>query len=812
VNAGTGMRARADVRSRTASLVVVTLVIGLAGAVSMAAFSGARRADSAYARYREVTNQPEAFMFGGKRCPFGAGTIPTQALAFPEVESWLTGWTTITTVSSLGGERLMGVSRFENSVEALSLTHEGSPRPLMLEGRMPSGADEILVGWNQVPAPQPQVGETVELEFIKAGHEEAAVSGAPKPEDLVRGVQVEVVGRAIMPGEIDGLNGSIITDEAFLQRWKGEAAGCDMGVVQLGGGIADVPRFTSHVSGLGDVFSFDTSTEAAIAERSGSLQGVILRMFGGLVLLAGLLVLGQVLVRRTLLGAIDTPILRALGMTRGQLVRGAAIPGAVVALASVVIAVVGAVGLTVFLPLAEVRRFEAEPGIWLEPSVLIAGAVVMVAGVMLSVVLPAWRTARASSGVLGTVEYRTERRPSRIATAVARTGLPVTAVAGTRLALEPGHGRTATPVRSGIIGLALAVTAMVGAFGFAASMDRLLSNPGLWGVRFDVATGHPFIGDVFERDAVPILVDDPGLADVTAGNFQETLRIVGPQGDSQESIWATETSKGAAIELTMLEGRWPGEPAEIALGAVTARTLGAELGGTVNVELGDIQRQMEVVGIAVFPDFGFGPGLGQGAATTMGGLRIFYPDISQNLVFARYASGADPVEVNDRVNAQLREVSEDILLIGDATAEIGGSLSHTGRSRTLPLALALMFGAVAAGALVHVLVTSVRRRRRDLAILRTIGFRKRQVASTVAWQATTIAFIALAIGVPLGVMAGRLSWALFADRLGVVSDPATALAGVLLVFPATLVLANLVALGPALFARRTRPAQILRAE
>ncbi len=96
--------------------------------------------------------------------------------------------------------------------------------------------------------------------------------------------------------------------------------------MQLGGGIADVPRFSSHVGGLGEVFSFDTSTEAAIA-RSGpaSLQGVILRMFGFLVLLAGILVLGQVLVRRTLLGAIDTPILRALGMTRGQLVRGAAI-------------------------------------------------------------------------------------------------------------------------------------------------------------------------------------------------------------------------------------------------------------------------------------------------------------------------------------------------------------------------------------------------------------------------------------------------------------------------------------------------------
>ena len=72
MNAGTTMRARSDVRSRMASLIAVTLLVGVAGAVSIAAFTGAQRADSAYERFRAHTNEPEVIMFGGGNCPFSA--------------------------------------------------------------------------------------------------------------------------------------------------------------------------------------------------------------------------------------------------------------------------------------------------------------------------------------------------------------------------------------------------------------------------------------------------------------------------------------------------------------------------------------------------------------------------------------------------------------------------------------------------------------------------------------------------------------------------------------------------------------------
>ena len=82
----------------------------------------------------------------------------------------------------------------------------------------------------------------------------------------------------------------------------------------------------------------------------------------------------------------------------------------------------------------------------------------------------------------------------------------------------------------------------------------------------------------------------------------------------------------------------------------------------------------------------------------------------------------------------------------------------------LPRALAAFLAALAALALVHTLVTTVRRRRHDLAVLRTLGFVGSQVSATVAWQATTFVVVGLVVGIPLGVAAGRTAWSLVADR------------------------------------------------
>ena len=99
-----------------------------------------------------------------------------------------------------------------------------------------------------------------------------------------------------------------------------------------------------------------------------------------------------------------------------------------------------------------------------------------------------------------------------------------------------------------------------------------------------------------------------------------------------------------------------------------------------------------------------------------------------------------------------------------------------------------------------------------LAVLKTLGFDRRQLLATVAWQATTFAVIGLAVGIPLGIAAGRWAWYLFADQIEVVPEPVTPLLLILLVVPTALLLANLVAALPGWSAAQTRAAAVLRAE
>jgi ABC-type lipoprotein release transport system permease subunit len=114
--------------------------------------------------------------------------------------------------------------------------------------------------------------------------------------------------------------------------------------------------------------------------------------------------------------------------------------------------------------------------------------------------------------------------------------------------------------------------------------------------------------------------------------------------------------------------------------------------------------------------------------------------------------------------------------------------------------------------LAHALVTSVRRRRRDIGILKTLGFTRGQVSATVTWQATAVMLAILALGLPVGVVAGRWAWALFANQLGVAAEAQVPWVFVASVVPAALLVGNLVAAIPAWSARNTKAVATLRAE
>jgi ABC-type lipoprotein release transport system permease subunit len=115
-------------------------------------------------------------------------------------------------------------------------------------------------------------------------------------------------------------------------------------------------------------------------------------------------------------------------------------------------------------------------------------------------------------------------------------------------------------------------------------------------------------------------------------------------------------------------------------------------------------------------------------------------------------------------------------------------------------------------ALALTLVASVHRRRRDLALLKTLGFTKRQLAATVAWQATTAVLIGLIVGVPIGIALGRWLWDLFASEISAVPSPVIPFGEIAAITIGALLIANVVAALPGRLAARTPSAVIFTQE
>jgi ABC-type lipoprotein release transport system permease subunit len=131
---------------------------------------------------------------------------------------------------------------------------------------------------------------------------------------------------------------------------------------------------------------------------------------------------------------------------------------------------------------------------------------------------------------------------------------------------------------------------------------------------------------------------------------------------------------------------------------------------------------------------------------------------------------------------------------------------------TTPTALGAGLASGALVALALTLVASVRRRRRELALLKTLGLTRRQLMAVVASQSTIAAATGIVLGVPLGIVLGRWLWKLFAYQVHVVPAPSIPAWPIAFIAVGALAAANLVAAIPGQIAARTPTALLLRAE
>jgi len=574
--------------------------------------------------------------------------------------------------------------------------------------------------------------------------------------------------------------------------------------IRLNRGVADLDAFTAAARPLiGSQAQVQVGSDTArgvdSAKRAIHFQALALLAFAVLAAATSVLVVGQALSRQVALDAGDHPTMRALGMTGGQLRAAAVGRSILVGAAGAALAVVLAAALSPLFPTGLARQAEVDPGFSLDVAVLVAGAAATFALVLLRGSVAAYR----ATGGRGTGPGPTPvARPSRLADTARRMGFSATAVAGTRMSLEPGLGRTTVPVRTAMVGAAGAVAGVVAALTFVASLHGLVHNPRQQGWNWDVLVGNPNSQGGAGPEIESLLRANPEVGAFAALTPLENVRIA---GHSMAAM--TVDSLEGDVSPTVVEGRVPRGADELALGGVSLAAIGHAVGDTVTILAGDRTATMRIVGRVVVPTVEtiYESRLGTGAVLASDGARRLFADVPPaNVMAVRYRAGADP-------HAAFASLQRDFprLVLRQVPA---GEVENLRRVGDLPIALAALLVALGGAAMAHALVTSIRRRRRDLAILKTVGFVRRQVTAAVAWQASTLAVVALVVGLPVGLAVGRRAWALVVDQIGIRAVAIVPLTAVLAVVPVTVVVANLVAFVPGLRAARLRPATVLRSE
>jgi len=828
------MRLRTELRLHLTATIALIVLVGVAGGVVIASAAGARRTDTAFPRFLDASHAADVLI-----SPQATGQkgFFADIEGLPEVERAGVG-------AGVFAFHLLADGSIEppTSVPFASVDGHGGyslSRPNVIEGRLPNPESSTEALANRFIARQMHlhVGSRVTYATFRVlpAHEEFAKLD---PSDIPR-VTFTITGIGVLPtdvvpvAQLDGTPQLFLTPAYYRRYADPNVVPFDGISVQLkpgtnleafhsqvdrlalkhqkeiGGPAANVPNVPPDQL----YFFADESDHNARVQQAIRPQSIALALFALLAAAAFALAIGQILSRQLFLDAGDYPILRGLGMAKRDLIVLAILRVALIGLVGGAIAVGLAFLASPIFPVGPARLAEPHPGFSANVAFLGLGWFGILVALLAVTAYPAWRGASAVAGVLGIAEIGGAERPSRIARAAARTASAPTVATGVRMALEPGHGRTAVPVRTALVGLVAAIAAVAAAFTYATSLNRLVETPRLYGWNWDVYM-HSF-GPIAPTSAIQSATEDRSIQALSAGNFG-TVSI----GGRLVPAVGLEPIKGAVFP-TIINGRPPFASDEIVLGASSLRTAHAGIGDTIPVSIEGQTSPMRVVGQAVFPPMGRGSftptGLGEGAMVN--GSLLVPPgapaDVKFNFIVARLRPGATATSFVQRlVNASSQTESDCQTPVGcmgtplDRPAE----LANYARVRSTPLILAGLLALVAAAMIGHALVSSVRRRRHDLAILKTLGFVRRQVSATVAWQATTFAVVALAVGLPIGVAVGRWIWTVFADQLGVPPEPVVNVPIVLLAIPAILLLANVIAAIPGRLASRTHPAAVLRTE
>jgi hypothetical protein len=628
-----------------------------------------------------------------------------------------------------------------------------------------------------------------------------------------------VVGLIRLPpvivDENDILEGAVVSPAAthahlgsFYFAWQG---------IRLDAGVGGIDRFVDQLASDPTVNQippvvqrYDITRDQV--QRSVRPQAMALAVFGAAAAFAALALAGQTVARMIGSWSSDGGALRAAGFARPQLALASALDPAVALVLGTGLAVAVAVALSPRAPVGGVRAIAPDTGVHADLTVLLGGGGAVLGLLLVLAGVVAWRSARRDDVVRASVR-------SGAAARAGRWGLPVPMVVGTGFALDTSPSRGRAMSRLALAGGIAAVVAVAGAAVFGQSLDGLVSHPARYGWSWDrMLVAEAGYGNLRTTILDPAVAREPQITSWGTMAFgQGTV-------DGQPVPMLGLQPRRGTLTPPITEGRTVRTRSEVVVGRTTLRSLHRSVGDRIKVEVNGNAAELRIVGVAVLPSIGQGgadhPSLGRGLLLRFDALaELTAPGAAcsaaeQGLCPQAMAFDVVPRADGAAVARRIAATDPDGVPAGTYEQPVtrAADIRNYEQMRSLPIALAMVLALAAMVAFGFALVGSVRVRRRDLAVLRAIGFTAGQLRTALVSQALVTAVVDAAIGLPLGIAAGRAEWIQFANGVGVVPLPVVQLpvfAGAVVL---TLLASALVALVPARLAARATVGVLLRSE
>lgn len=796
-------------RRRWRSLLVLTLLVALATATVLTAIAGARRGDTAFDR-------------------LWAETLPATATVLPNQPGF--DWAKVRALPEVQALSLFPVS-FGFAVEGYqSASAEWVPadrqltrtieRPVIVQGRLlnPSRIDEVDITPEFAGSHGKKPGDMLTLDLATPQQINAGFDGFGRVPPRGPRIRVRIVGVIRSPWEsVDisspGGDGGVLASPALFANYRANIMGTNgrgyiNAEVRLRGGAAALPAFRADLARATGRSDIDVWNNLEFfgdpVRRATGYEAAWLLAFGLAALIAALFLIGQSLIRYIFATAVDLQVLQSLGLTRRQAVASAVVGPYLGTAAGATLGVAGAIVASRWMPIGLASLVDPHPGVQADWLVLAAG------WILASLLALAGSAAAAGSALAGGRPHTVPRR-STIAVMAATAGLPVPIVIGTRFALEPGRGPTAVPVRPALLGAITGVLGVLAVLTFSAGIADAAANPARFGQTWQLDAYLGQNGQDFgpSRQVLAAVAADPDVIGV------DDARIAGAQSGqvSVESFtYDPVGNKRPAVVLT--SGRMPAASNEIALAPLTARELHAVQGSSIRLAGGGRRSVLLVTGIGFVPA---GPhnNYSDGAWLTPAGYDRLFAGAHFGFKFhaatVALRPGANVQAVARRLDAVAARFKHGQAFRFTPPAPLT-EIQELEDLQVLPVALSAFLCLLAIGAVGHALSAAVRRRRHDLAVLRTLGMTRRGVRMVIATQASVLALVGLLFGIPLGLIVGRDVWRVAAGFTPLAYHPPFALLALLIVSPVALLVANAQAAWPQLKAARLHVGQILRSE